>query len=176
MKITDLVIPIVSSDWDERELSFYKSTLDGYLDFLGNIYPETKMTILISNNNDCYQVGYFVSLNRVLHIIIVILFNYLYYLKNFLKEGLALEKFVEDPELFNRDRVSVDFFEGTDHAVFHKSTELGFWNPFVVGGTSSVAATTVSSKTTASLTKRGFTLRSWIGSLCFDHLKIYIYN
>ena len=57
MEITDLVIPIVSSDWNERELGFDKGTLDGYSDFFADIDPETNMPILISNNNDSYELG-----------------------------------------------------------------------------------------------------------------------
>ena len=84
------------------------------------------MPILISNNNDSYELG----LIRISFPFLI--FIYVYFLHNFLKEWLALEEFVDDLGLLNWYGVCVDFFEGNNHAVFHKSTELGFWNPLVI--------------------------------------------
>lgn len=113
MNITDLVTPIASSDWDELELSVDKGTLDGNLDFFGDLDSETDVTILISNSNDGLETGSLSGLGLLLDG---------YDLHDFVRQWLALEEFVDDLGLFDWDGVCVNFLEGTDHTMLYEST------------------------------------------------------
>lgn len=179
MNITNFVTPIASSDWDELELGVDKGTLDGNLDFLGDLDSETDVTILISNGNDGLEAGSLSGLGLLLD---------RYDFHDFVGEWLTLEEFVNDLRLLDWDGVCVDFLEGTDHAVLDKSAELGLWNPLIFGGTTAgtavtttataTATTTASSETTIATTSvtasRGFTtFWSWVSycCICFNHRK-----
>jgi len=52
MDVTNSGSPIASSDWDEVELGINESTLDGNLDFLGNLDTNTNVTSSITDGND----------------------------------------------------------------------------------------------------------------------------
>lgn len=54
---TELVSPETSSDWNKMELGVDKGTLDGNLDFLGDLDSETDVTVLISDNDDSLEAG-----------------------------------------------------------------------------------------------------------------------
>jgi hypothetical protein len=66
MDITDLVTPIASSDWDQGKLSSNESTLDGNLDFLGELDTETDVTVLITDGNDGLESGSLTGLGLLL--------------------------------------------------------------------------------------------------------------
>jgi len=55
MDTTDLRSPITSSDWDDVALGVDQSTLDGNLDFLGNLDSETNVTLSISTGNNSLE-------------------------------------------------------------------------------------------------------------------------
>jgi hypothetical protein len=57
MDITDLVSPITSSDWDQTQFSSNQGSLDGNLDFLGDLDSETDVTIEISDGNNSLESG-----------------------------------------------------------------------------------------------------------------------
>jgi len=52
MDVTKFGSPITSSDWDEVEFGINESTLDGNLDFLGNLDTNTNVTSSITDGND----------------------------------------------------------------------------------------------------------------------------
>lgn len=66
MDITDLVSPIASSDGHKGELSSNESTLDGDLDFLGELDSETDVTVLVTDGNDGLESGSLSSLGLLL--------------------------------------------------------------------------------------------------------------
>jgi len=66
MDITDLVSPITSSDWDQRQFSNDQGTFDGDLDFLGYFDTESDVTVVVSNGNDGLESGSLTSLSLFL--------------------------------------------------------------------------------------------------------------
>lgn len=65
--ITDLVTPISSSNGDQAELSDNKSTLDGNLDFLGDLDSEADISVLISNGNNGLEASSLSGFGLLLH-------------------------------------------------------------------------------------------------------------
>jgi hypothetical protein len=57
MDVTELVTPITSSDWHKAELSINKGTLDGNLNFLGNLDSETDVTGHITNGDNSLKAS-----------------------------------------------------------------------------------------------------------------------
>jgi hypothetical protein len=142
--VTDLVTPIASSDGDELELGADEGTLDGNLDFLGNLHTETNVAILVSNNDDSLEAGSLTGLGLLLD---------RDDLHDLIGQGLGLEEFVDDLGLLDGDGVGVDFLEGADVTVLNESAELGLGDPFILGGTATAwAITTTTAATTATAT------------------------
>ena len=54
---TELVTPVTTSDWDNRELSKDDGTTDGGGDFLGALDTKTDVTIFITNSDDGLESG-----------------------------------------------------------------------------------------------------------------------
>jgi hypothetical protein len=57
MDATNLVTPETSSDWHKLKLGSNDGSLDGDLDFLGDLDSKTDVSILISNSNDSLEAG-----------------------------------------------------------------------------------------------------------------------
>ena len=57
MDLADLVTPVTSADWNEGKLGADEGTLDGDLDFLGELDAETDVSFVITNNNDGLETG-----------------------------------------------------------------------------------------------------------------------
>ena len=66
MDVTDLVTPIASSDGDKGELGCNEGSLDGNLDFLGELDTETDVAILVTNGNDGLESGSLTGLSLLL--------------------------------------------------------------------------------------------------------------
>jgi hypothetical protein len=104
MDVTDLVTPIASSDWDQGELSSNEGTLDGNLDFLGELDTETDVTVLITDGNDGLESGSLTGLGLLLNG---------HDLHGLVRElsVVAGEEQVNNLGLLNGDGVSVDLLE-----------------------------------------------------------------
>jgi len=164
MDITDLVTPIASSNWDEGELGSNEGTLDGNLDFLGELNTETDVTILITDGNDSLESGSLTSLGLLLD------GHDLHGLIRELSLGLLKED-INNLGLLNGDGVSVDLLKRVDLVVLDKSSELGEGSPllfvsssgstgaiFATTATAATAATTATTITKASLSTTSFHL------------------
>jgi len=57
MDVTELVTPITSSDWHEAEFSINKGTLDGNLNFLGDLDSETDVTSHITDSDNSLETS-----------------------------------------------------------------------------------------------------------------------
>jgi len=57
MDVTNSGSPIASSDWDEVEFGVNKSTLNGNLDFLGNLDTNTNVTSSVTDSNNRLESG-----------------------------------------------------------------------------------------------------------------------
>ena len=149
MDSTDLVTPETSSDWDKLELGGNDGSLDGDLDFLGDLDSKTDVTVLISNGNDGLEAGSLSGLGLLLDGDD---------LHDLIGEGdlLLSGELLNDLGLLDWDGVGVDLLEGSDLSSLHQSSELGGWDPLVLswsswttwaatGTTSSVAGTESSS-------------------------------
>lgn len=66
MDSSDLVTPETSSHWHKVKLGIENSSLDGNLDFLGDLDSKTDMTVLISNGNDSLETGSLSGLSLLL--------------------------------------------------------------------------------------------------------------
>ena len=67
MDRTKLVTPIASTDWNELEFGSHKSTLNCNLDFLGDLDSKTDVTVLVSNDDDCFEAGSLTSHSLLLN-------------------------------------------------------------------------------------------------------------
>ena len=141
MDVTDLVTPITSTDGDKTELGVDESTLDGDLDFLGDLDAETDMASHIADGDNSLKAGSLSGLGLLLdgddlHDIVLEL------VLGTFDEG------IDDLALLDGDGVSVDLFEGADLLGHNETSKLGLGEPFILGGTTT-ATWTVTTTTAA---------------------------
>jgi len=104
MHVSDLVSPIASSDWKESELGADQCSLDGDLDFFGDLNAESNVTVVVSNSNDGLESGSLTGLGLFLD------GHDLHDLVG--KLGLVLlNQVLNDFSFLDGDRVGVDFFK-----------------------------------------------------------------
>jgi hypothetical protein len=169
MDVTDLVTPIASSDGDERELGSNKSTLDGNLDFLGELNTETDVAVLVTNGNDGLESGSLTGLGLLLDG---------HDLHGLIRELslVSLEEQVNDLRLLNGNGVSVDLLKGLDVVVLDESSELGEGGPFFVitsGATTGTISASTASATSTATTTTSITESASLGTTTFAfHLSI----
>jgi len=138
--VTDLVTPISSSDGDHVQLSIDDSTLNGTLDFLGDLNTETEVTFGVTDEDDSLESG---SLTSGSHLL------YGLDLHDFFLE-LVLEESVNDLELLDGEGESVDFFDLFNETLVDESSELGNGSPFFFDGASLATLITSTTSTEAS--------------------------
>jgi len=164
MDVSDLVTPVTSSDGDESELGGDEGTLNGDLDFLGNLDTETDVTVVITDGNDSLEAGTLSGLGLLLDgddlhdLILELLFAF---------GSLVLlgDKGLNDLSLLDWDGVSVDLFEGRDVVVLDESSEFGLGGPlFLSGATAATGTTSTASSSSESSSLLSFNFR------CFSHL------
>merc|ERR1719163_1457183 len=141
MDISDSGTPISSSDWDELELGINQSSLNGNLDFLGNLDSNTNESLSVTNSDDSLESGSLTGLGLLLdgedaHDLIREL------------SLLFLKESISDLMLLDWDGVSVDLLKGSDDSESNKSSELGLWMPFLFS-LASVATWATSSSASA---------------------------
>jgi hypothetical protein len=66
MDTTDSGTPVTSSDWDDVGLGIKKGTLDGDLNFLGDLDTDTDVTLSVTDSNDCLESGSLTGLGLLL--------------------------------------------------------------------------------------------------------------
>jgi len=159
--VTDLVTPVSSSDGDHVQLSIDNGTLDGSLDFLGDLNPETEMAFTITDQDDSLESG---SLTGSSHLLDGL------DLHDFFLD-LVLEESVNDLGLLDGEGELVDVFNLFDETLVDESAELGNGGPFFFNGTSlgaltvsatSAEASAASAASVSSVTASSFTLSSHV--------------
>jgi len=140
---TDSGTPVSSSDWDELHLGVNEGTLDGNLDFLGDLDTNTTVTLSITGGDDSLESGSLTGLGLLLdgkdaHDLVG-------------ESGLLVgNESVDDWGFLDWDGVGIDFLELGDGAHLYESSELGEWVPLFLESTSATWATSSSSASTAS--------------------------
>jgi len=168
---SDLVAPIASSDGEEGELGGDEGTLDGDLDFLGDLDSETDVTVVVTDGDNGLKAGSLSGLGLLLD------GDDLHDLVGkgdggTVSLGLGDEG-VDDLVLLDWDSVGVDLLEGLDVLGGDESSELGLGGPLLLAGTSTAtgatAASTATEATTTSTTVTilsGSSLSASSGSSC----------
>jgi len=139
---TDSGTPVSSSDWDELHLGVDESTLDGDLNFLGNLDTNTAVTLSVTSGNDSLESGSLTGLGLLLdgedaHDLIG-------------EGGVSVgDESVDDWGFLDWDGVGVDLLEIGDGVHLDESAELGEWGPFLLESTSSTWAASAASTATA---------------------------
>lgn len=175
----DLVTPETSADWNEVELSDDQSTLDGDLDFLGDLNAETDVTVLVSDGNNSLEAGPLTGLSLLLD---------RYNLHDFVTEVLSsiLDEFVNNGGLLDGDGVGVDFLKRSNVSVLYESAKFGLGCPFILvtstGTAAATEATATSTTTTASAASIAITEASSASSAfswgtccncCFHYFEVF---
>ena len=104
MDVSDFVAPIASPHWYEGELGSNESTLNGDLDFLGELNTESDVAVHITDGNDGLESGSLSSLGLLLD------GHDLHDLVGEFSLGLGKE-FVNDLGLLDGNGVCIDLFE-----------------------------------------------------------------
>lgn len=107
--LSDLVAPISSSDWNDRQLGEDDGTPNcgGY--FLAALNAETDVTVVVPDSNKRLETGSLTGTRLLLnghnfqHLVL----------------KLGSQEKVDDLELFDRERVKIDLLQGSDLAVSH---------------------------------------------------------
>jgi hypothetical protein len=179
--VADLVTPIATTDWDEGELCSNESTLDGDLDFLGELDTETDVAVTVTDGNDGLESRSLTGLGLLLD------GHDLHDLVGELSLALG-EEFINDLGLLDGNGVSVNLLERLDVVVLNESAELGEGNPGILAvsitaratgartvsaATGTTASTTASTSITeaASLGATSFTFH-----LLFDNVLLFNNN
>lgn len=144
MNVSDLVTPVTSPDGDKGELGSDKGSLDGNLDFLGELDAETDVAVVVTDDDDGLKAGALTGLGLLLDG---------YDLHHLVGEGVLglLDELVNNTGLLDGDGVSVDFLEGSDVSVLDETAELGSGYPVVLAATEATASTAATS-TAATIT------------------------
>lgn len=144
MDSSESVSPETSSDWDELELGSNDGSLDGNLDFLGNLDSESDVTVLISNGNNSLEAGSLSGLGLLLDGDD---------LHDLVREGdllvALLNELLDNLGFLDWDGEGVDLLEGLDEVTLHESSELGLWHPLLFASTSTWTSTATSAATSA---------------------------
>jgi len=157
--VTDLVTPISSSDGDHVQFSIDDGTLNGTLDFLGDLNTETEMAFTITDQDDSLESG---SLTGGGHLLDGLDLHDFFL-------NLILEESVDDLGLLDGEGELVDVFDLFNETLVDESAELGNGGPFFFNGTSlgaltvsatSAEASAASAASVASVTTSSFTFTS----------------
>merc|ERR1711937_402038 len=138
--LANLVTPITATNRDDRKLSQDDSSTNSSSNFLGAFYPETNMTIEVSNGNESLESSSLTGTSLLLD---------RHNFENLILESRSQEE-INDFKLLDGKREKIDIFKSLYFHVLHETSKLGDRNPFLVF----LAATTSSSPTatTASVT------------------------
>jgi len=149
MDITDLGSPVTSPDGHEVDLGVDEGSLDGNLDFLGDLDSETAMSLSVSNSDDSLESGSLTGLGLLLH------GEDAHDLVGELDWGSGLvvgllDEGVDNLGFLDGDGVGVDLLELGDVSVLDESSELGEWGPLLLAESTSTSGSTTTSSASAS--------------------------
>jgi hypothetical protein len=152
MDVSELVTPVTTTYGDKGELGGNEGSLDGNLDFLGELDTETNVALVVTDDNDGLKAGTLTGLGLLLDG---------YDLHHLVGEGTLglLDELVNNGGLFDGDGVSVNFLEGGNVSVLDETAELGLGNPVVLVATETAAGTATTS-TAATVTTATTTVTS----------------
>lgn len=145
---TDLVTPVSSTDWDNRELGEDDSTTDGGGNFLGALNTETDVSVGVSDKDESLEAGSLTGTSLLLD---------WHDLDDFILQDGWWEEVVNDLVFLDWEREEVDVLKALDEASLDETTQLGDWNPvaalfLITSGALSSASTTTSTTSTAGIT------------------------
>lgn len=134
VRLTQVVTPVTSSDWDDGQLGNDDTGSDGTSNFLGGLDTQTDVTVGVTNDNDSLESGSLTGSGLLLDRLDV---------HDFVLQ--VWQQSVNDLEFLDWQRVQEDLFNGGDLTGLDKSTQLGDWDPtlfFLVSSAASSATTT----------------------------------
>jgi len=133
---TELVTPVTTSDWDNRELGKDDGTTDSGGDFLGALDTKTDVTIFITNSDDGLESGTLTGTGLFLDWLD---------LQDFVLQ-LWTNEMIDDFEFLDWESKGVDFFQRFDFTILDKSSQFSDWLPFF--GFTFTATTTLATTST----------------------------
>lgn len=137
MGISDLVTPITLSDGDHVQLGVSDSTLDGTLNFLGNLPAETDVSIAVTDNDETFKSSSLTSTGLLLDGgNLQDFFHKLVFSTHF----STLEEVIDDFWFLDGDSKSEDFVQRGNLTELDKSTQLGGGLPVVLVISSVISA------------------------------------
>uniref|UniRef100_A0A1L8EB86 Uncharacterized protein n=1 Tax=Haematobia irritans TaxID=7368 RepID=A0A1L8EB86_HAEIR len=145
MGFTDFVTPVTTTHRHYRQFSQDDGTTDSGGNFLAALDTQANVTVVVTDGNESLETGTLTGTG---------LFLDRHDFQNLITQSGAQEE-INDFELFNGQRVQVDFFQRVDFAITDQTTQFGYWNPFLgvfLATTATTTASTATSATTASTT------------------------
>ena len=109
MWFSDLVTPVSTTDWDNRQLGEDDSSTNSGGDFLAALNAETNVSVAVSDGDECLKASSLTGTGLLLDG---------HDLQNLVLQGAAKEM-VDDLELLDGQRVQVDLLQWADLAVAH---------------------------------------------------------
>jgi hypothetical protein len=134
--LADLVTPVSTTDWDNRQLGQNDGTTDGSCDFLAALDTQADVAVAVTDSNESLEASTLTSTGLLLdgH-------NF----QDLVLQSATKEK-VDDLKLLDGQRVQVDFLQRVDLAILDQATEFGYWNPFLGVFLSSTTSTSSTCK------------------------------
>ncbi len=117
---TDLVTPITTSNWDDRQLSQNDGATNSSGNFLAALNAQSNVSIWITDGNESLESGSLTSTS---------LFLDRHDFQDFVTQWTTQEE-IDDLELFDGQGVQVNFLQGTDLCFTNQTAQLGDWSPF----------------------------------------------
>lgn len=109
--LTQVVTPVTSSDWDDRQLGNDDTGSDGTCDFLSGLDTQTDVTVGVTDNDDSLESGSLTGSGLLLDWLDV---------HDFVSQ--TWQQGVDDLELLDWQRVQEDLLDGGDLTGLDKST------------------------------------------------------
>uniref|UniRef100_A0A1L8EB92 Uncharacterized protein n=1 Tax=Haematobia irritans TaxID=7368 RepID=A0A1L8EB92_HAEIR len=165
MGFTDFVTPVTTTHRHYRQFSQDDGTTNGSSNFLAALNTQSNVTVVVTNSNESLEAGTLTSTS---------LFLDRHNLQYFIAQGRSQEE-INDFELFNGQRVQVDFFQGVNFAITNQTAQFGDWNPFLgvfFATTSTTASTATSASTTSTTTRTKSSTETTTGWSCVRHFVV----
>jgi len=141
--LAELVTPVSSSDWNQRQLSSDDGTLDSMGNLLSTLDTETDMSVLITEGNEGLETSSLTGGRLLLD---------RHDLHDLILEGTWGEEVIDDLVFLDWQTMEVHLLERLDLAVGNQATELSDWDPSLAVLTSTSLTLTTALSTLAALT------------------------
>uniref|UniRef100_A0A182MF71 Uncharacterized protein n=1 Tax=Anopheles culicifacies TaxID=139723 RepID=A0A182MF71_9DIPT len=144
MWATDLVTPVATTHRDNGQLGQDDGTTDSGGHFLAALHTETDVTVAVTDGDERLEAGTLTSTRLLLDG---------HDLQHLILQQTVQEE-IDDLELFDRERVQVDFLERANLAILYQTAQLRHRHPFlrVFLATASTATTTAASTSATATT------------------------